>query len=267
MDIGISTACFFAESETEESLQTINGLNCNLCEAFLDCQSEYEPEFIEKIKAYAEREKMEIYSVHPMGVQFEGQLFSIGKRQRKDATDVFLKVLEAAKMLGSKIYVMHGPSTQNGIAKNINVDWLGAVIAELCETAKEYGVTIAWENVSWCVYNTPDFAARILEASKSDMLGFTFDIKQAGRSGFDPFEYLRYMGEKLVNVHLCDYIYSEGRSLARMPLCGEFDFLRLKNELGKINYGGKAFLEVYSDMYSSLDELKSSYESIKSLLG
>lgn len=185
-----------------------------------------------------------------MSTQFEPQLFSIHHRQREDAWRIFEQVLASARILGARCYVMHGPSSLGGIAKNMELSRLGPIAQELCVLAASYGVTLAWENVSYCLFNRPDFGPRLLDATRADDLRFTLDIKQAARSGFSPHAFIDAVGERFINLHLCDYQrLPDGRSAPRMPGMGECDFGALRDALLERGYSGPAFLEVYSDMY------------------
>jgi sugar phosphate isomerase/epimerase len=248
----------------EDAVDFISAAGCRVCEIFLNTFSEYEPEFAELLKSKLTANGLNAYSVHPMGTQFEPQLFSVCRRQKQDAVHIFEKVLKAAKYLGAKLYIMHGPAGMRGSVRSMQFDRIGPITAELCEIAASYGVTLSWENVSWCLFNTPDFAGRLLEHSKTEKLAFTLDIKQAVRSGYSPFDYLDSIGGRLANVHLCDYTDSDGLKL-NMPGKGGFDFDFMRKRLEDISYKGPVMLEVYSDLYDDLNELKSSYEYIRGL--
>ena len=85
---------------------------------------------------------------------------------------------------------------------------------------------------------------------------FTLDVKQAVRSGYAPAAYLDAVGDRLVNVHLCDYaVREDGGYVWRMPGQGACDFAALAQALRAHGYAGPAFVEVYSDMYRELDAL------------
>ncbi|OQB25190.1 MAG: fructoselysine 3-epimerase [Firmicutes bacterium ADurb.Bin182] len=266
MEIGISTASFYARMHPEDAVDFIASTGCGISEIFLNTYSEYEPDFIDQIKKKISANSLRIFSVHPMGTQFEPQLFSVNSRQRQDACAIFKKVLEAAQTLGAGYYVMHGPAGIRHSAKNTRLDWIGPILHELCEVAKLFGVALSWENVSWGLFNNPDFARRIVEYSKADNLTFTLDIKQAARSGYSPFDYADAMQERIANVHVCDYITNGGLTL-KMPGRGTFDFQALKARLHDLSYDGPLIIEVYSDLYDDVNELKTSYGYLMNLLG
>ncbi|MEG1559864.1 MAG: sugar phosphate isomerase/epimerase [Clostridia bacterium] len=267
MRIGISTASLFARDYAENTLDIIkNDVGTSFAEVFLNTFSEYTPEFFDMLKGRLDSLNMTVHSLHPQGTQFEPALFSIYERARSDAKATFLRILSGMRKIGANIYVFHGPSTMGGIAKNLSFNRVGPIMHELCDMAANFGVNIALENVSWCLFKEPDFAERILNAANTDNLRFTLDIKQAMRSGHSPFEYLKVMNERLINVHICDYKIIDKKISLCMPGMGEFDFSMLFSTLDSIQYSGNLFIEVYSDMYDNISELKRSYDSMNNLL-
>ena len=266
MKAGMSTASFFARMQIEETPAEIARMGCDTIEVFLNTPSEYEPGFVELLAQQIERHSLKVWSVHSMGTQFEPQLFSLHDRQRKDALKCFETVMHAAKRLNAGVYVFHGPATMRGTVKNVQMERLGPITHDLCDLAAEYSVALAWENVSWCLFQTPSFAPRIRDAAKHDNLKFTLDIKQAVRSGYSPFTYLKRMGDALSNVHVCDYYRDGGALRLAMPCQGEFNMGRLKCELTRMGYTGPVLVEVYSDLYSEVCELKCCFERVQRAL-
>ena len=266
MQVGISTASLFSKCSVEDAPARIAVFGASICEIFLNTFSEYEEDFITLLDGRVRENGLQVYSVHPMGTQFEPQLFSLHPRQRADAMRLYEKVLRAGRLLGASCYVMHGPSGLNGAVKNMELPRIGPIVQELCETAAACGLTLAWENVSWCLFHMPSFGPRLLEATKSDDLRFTLDIKQAVRSGYEPAEYVEAIGERMVNLHICDYKHMPGYVLPVMPGQGECDLPGLGDALKRKGYGGPAFLEVYSDMYQNDEEFLKSYLQVKRCL-
>lgn len=266
MEIGISTASFFNKMYIEDAVTELGSHGVGLTELFLNTFSEYEPEFVDVLQDRLRAQGMRAYSVHPQSPQFEPQLFSIHPRQKQDAIAIYEKVLSAGERLGAQVYVMHGPATLNGAAKNMELERLAPLFRELSDRALQHGLTLALENVSWCICCKPEFVTLLREATE-DRMHFTLDIKQAVRSGHDPLQFLRAMGDHLVNVHLCDMEETEDhRWYWRMPGEGTFDFMALGKALRQMRYAGSAFVEVYSDMYRSMDELYSCWDYLKNCM-
>ena len=260
MQTGISTACFFNKCYVEDALYRIAGCGTRNCEVFLNTFSEYEPDFIELVTNRIRPLGLTVYSLHPMGSQFEPQLFSIYSRQRDDALRIFERVLQAGNALGAQCYVLHGPANMGGIVKNMEFARIGPIVRDLCAAAKAYGMTIAWENVSWCLFHTPEFGMRLQDASQTDDLRFTLDLKQAARSGYSALDYIGAVGAYLANVHVCGFHSQNGRVVPLLPAADNGDLPAVAQALRECRYTGPAFLEVYSDLFENDTALCQSYQ-------
>ena len=242
-------------------------LGCQTIEVFLNTFSEYRPNFVRTLRQRIDDAGLGVYSVHPMSNQFEAQLFSIHPRQKADAFSVYRDALNAGRILGATHYVMHGSPHLGGTAKNLEMERITPVFRELIDVAAEYGIVLCLENVSWCFFHAPAFGKELKERLGDHRLKFVLDIKQAVRSGEDPFAFVEAVGEDLENWHLCDYAFDgAGKLSLKMPGQGQCDFEALGSAMVKKGYQGPAFIEVYSDMYKDMGELKASFDSIKSIL-
>lgn len=265
MNVGISTACLFCKTPLENSFGTIKGMGADRVEVFLNSFCEYEEWFARLLRCRADDNGLTVRSVHPMSAQFESQLFSIHDRQRADSISIFKKVLLAGKILGASCYVMHGAAHLSGVAKNLQDERVASTLEELIDIAQEYNITLALENVSWCIYHDADYARMLTGRIKNHRLKYVLDIKQAVRSGTSPFDIIDAVGEDIINVHLCDYAYEDGKLVLKMPGKGCFDFASLFAALKGKGYKGDAFIEVYSDMFENPNELKAPYQFLNNL--
>ena len=257
MEVGVSTACFFNRVLCEDSPALLRLAGAGLGEIFLNTFREYEPCFIALLKERTEEQGIRIISVHPQSTQFEPQLFSVYERQQKDALAVYRKVLQAAQTLGARYYVMHGSLTLGGAAKNLQIKRMADNYRMLCNIASDYGIQLTQENVSWCANSYPEFGLHLQEEMGSQDLKFTLDCKQAVRAGYDPMRFIETLGGQIVHWHLCDYApRREGGYFWRLPGQGICDFAALATALRLSGYQGAGMLEVYSDMYADMDELK-----------
>ena len=267
MEIGISTASYFNKKQIEDAVLDIGAHDVRLCELFLNTFSEYEPDFVELLAERLERAHVRVFSVHPMSMQYEPQLFSIQSRQRADAFTLFERVLSAGRRVGASHDVMHGPARLFGGVKNIEIHRISPILLELDALARDYGIQLTLENVSWCIFNEPAFGERLADIT-GGKIKHTLDVKQAVRSGYDPMEYINAVGDLIVNVHLCDAVGLPGGSARyHMPGFGAYDFLSMFNLLAQKGYSGPAFIEVYSDMYSEIPVLYDSYARMQSIAG
>jgi sugar phosphate isomerase/epimerase len=266
MEIGFSTASYFNKLQIEDAVLEIGDHGVSLCELFLNTFSEYEPAFTDLLEERLKQANLRVYSVHPMSMQYEPQLFSIHPRQREDAFRLFERVLSAGKRYGASCYVMHGPARLFGGVKNIELTRIAPILLDLTQLAGEYGIQLTLENVSWCIFNEPAFGVRLRDFT-GGAIRHTLDVKQAVRSGFDPMDFIRAVGEQIINVHLCDAVrVPTGGVRYSMPGFGEYDFLSMFNLLAEKGYSGPAFIEVYSDMYAEIPALYESLERVKTIL-
>lgn len=265
--VGMSTACFFPNLGCEQAVTKIGELGISNAEVFFSTLSEYRPKFAKEVKKRADEYSTNINSVHAYSLQFEPQLFSRYERSRQDALDIYEQVLSAGAELGAKVYVMHGPAHVKRACKlNLNYEYIAKRVLPLCELANNYGIKLTWENVHWCWYAEPLFPEKLQKHLGDTNLYYTLDVKQAAQSGFEPIEYINHTADRLQNVHMCDYIKTHDRGIVPvLPFNGEMNFDSLKQALADIGYSGAMMLEVYSDNYSSYDELKQTYCQVKSM--
>ena len=261
MRIGISTASFFKKKLTENAFEVIHKLQIPCCEVFLGSFSEYSAKFAKLIKE--RKGDTDVISVHTLNQQFEPDLFNQMERARKDSEYVFCKVARAAKIFGARYYTFHGPAMLRRVPYKFDYEKLGTRVEELCELLKKQSsgkVSLCYENVHWCYFSHPDYITGILPYSPS--VKTCLDVKQALQSGFSPEKYIDTMGERLTNVHLCDY--NNGKTF--LPGRGTFDFERLFGQLLQKGYAGDAIIEVYSGDYEDYDELAVSYDYLQKCL-
>ena len=267
MEVGVSTASIFNKAMVEDIPAMLSPMGVRTIEVFLNTYSEYRPDFVGLLRQRIDDAGLTVYSVHPMSNQFEAQLFSIHPRQKADAFAVYREALNAGRILGATHYVMHGSPHLGGTAKNLEMERITPVFAELLDIAAEYGITLCLENVSWCFFHAPAFGAELRARLQDHRLKFVLDIKQAVRSREDPFAFVEAVGEDMENWHLCDYAFDENGKLSlKMPGKGQCDFLALGKAMAEKGYRGPAFVEVYSDMYSDLEALKASFQFARSVL-
>ena len=146
---------------------------------------------------------------------------------------------------------------------NFNYEELGKRVEELCHFVQENSdkkTCLTYENVHWCYSNTPEYFKDLLPNAPS--LKTCLDIKQALQSGFTPEKYFDAMGERLTNVHLCDY----NNGSTALPGKGTFDFEKFFDLLLSNGYRGDALIEVYSGDYNGYDELAQSYDYLQKCL-
>ena len=254
--IGVSTAAYYGNVPTEEAAARISSSGADCCEVFLQTDSEYAVSFAKTVKRALCG--VPCSGVHPLGTAFENQLFSRSARQREDAREKYLRVLDAACELGARRYIYHGRNTPQLSPLPFDPRRNAEVVGTMCELAAERGMVLAWENVYWCQLTTPERAGEMRRLLPN--VRFTLDNKQAMRAGADPFGFLPAMGDALCNVHLCDYD-ADGR--LSIPGEGGFPFRSVFAELRKTTGCCSVILEPYSYLVRCDAEISSALRFIR----
>lgn len=80
MKIGLSSAAYYGQLETDEAAAHIAELPLDTCEVFLETPSEYTTDFTFRMRY--NMNNFPVTSVHPLGTQFEPQLFGRAARNQ-----------------------------------------------------------------------------------------------------------------------------------------------------------------------------------------
>lgn len=258
MQVGISTACFYEREHVEDTFSIIRESGAEVVEVFLNTFSEYEHAFVERLSAL--RTGLKVHSIHAHGTCFEPELFCDYDRVRLDAENIFKKVCSAGFNLGAKYYTFHGQFNKAAREETVDFEKFGEKMNRLIDIAGNYGIQIAYENVNWCRFNTPEFFKNLKAVCPG--LKATFDIKQAIYSDIDPYRFLDAMGDRLVTAHICGM---ERGNVPVLPPAGRINYEKLMRYIYDINPETNVFLEVYSGCYRDYDELKDSFLFLRAL--
>ena len=260
MRIGLSTATYFGKLLTEDALSEIKAMGAPVCEVFLTTYSEYGPEFAEVLRPRAEG--IDVQSIHTLNTNFEPQLYNRAERTFRDAEELFRKTLDTARKLKASCYTFHGVARLKKKAYDLDYAAVGERTNRLIAICAEYGVSLCYENVHWAYYAFPGFF-RELSRWCPDLCA-CLDIKQAMQSGEDYKKYLDDMGDRLRTVHICDY--DENGKLT-LPGKGIFPFKELFSILRDYPKDLPVLLELYSDEYRDLAEVRNCYHDMCELAG
>ena len=262
----LSTASFFGKFNTEQALIEIARMGLHHAEVFLSGYYEYTDAYFALLRSIMVENDIACTSIHSLSTQFEPQLFSIHPRQYDSAEELFRRILKGGQELGAQHYVMHGP-VRVSVGSCIHADYAGPRARQLGEIAREYGITLTLENVHWCLVANPQTVEDLNPYVDGDVLGYTFDIKQAVQSGYAPTAYLDAMeGFRLRNVHICGaLVSSDGGVKTGLPNADGPEILAVAKKFQEMRYSGPIVLEVYSRDYQELSELSRCVEALNRL--
>lgn len=254
MKIGISTASFYP-AEIEKGIVYASELGFQYVELFINSASEYIPPFRTQLKQQLDALGLQVISIHPYTSAMEGHLlFSDYTRRTQDSLSQYERYFEAAAAFGASFFTFHGEQLRmRGLPPARAESRRFDTYRQLCARAKTYGVTFTQENVSWCKSGDLAFLKRLYDNVPE--LRYTLDIKQAHRAGLSWDDYVDIVGDRIVNLHISDYTR---QSDCLLPGQGSVDFPALFGKLKAYGYQGSALVEVYSNDYSHVEQLRDS---------
>lgn len=244
---GISTASLYPRV-TEEALYELAVRGVDLVEIFINTDSELEKSYINSMENTLDMYKMTVSSIHPYTCGIEPTMFFTQYPRRfLDILTYYEKYFEVMNILGAKIFVFHGNKVQNVIPNEQYFERY----EKLFDLGKKYNITVAQENVSRCTSGDLEFLKEMSKAL-GDKAKFVFDTKQAVRRGYDPYDFLDAIGEKIVHVHISDHSEKGDCLLVGK---GELNFPRFVDELTNCSFTGSIILELYANGYTDINDL------------
>lgn len=258
MRVGISTASLYPQ-ETEKALRELANRGIKTVEIFFNASCELDGNIFKKICNIVNDYALDVVSVHPFTSPIEPiMLFSRYERRVGEIMEYYKRYFNAMGDLGAKIFVLHGAFKTGTCTYERYIEryW------RLFQLGREFGITVAQENVAYCLSSKIDLLTE-MSRQLGDDVAFVLDIKQATRSGISPFELLDKLGNKIRHIHISD----NDEEHDCLPInSGSFDFKLLVSRLKAINYNGALILELYRNNYSTYDELAVNIQSVEKLL-
>lgn len=244
---GISTACLYPNL-LENSLYELAIRDVDLVEIFFNTHSELSPDFVRQIKSIIDNYGMKVSSIHPYTCGIEPMMFFTEYERRfLDILDYYKKYFEVMNMLGAKVFVFHGNKIQNKVTNDLYFSRYQG----LYDLGKTFGITVAQENVARCTAGDLDFLINMSDAL-GDSAKFVLDTKQAVRRGYNPYDFIDKLGNKIVHIHISDY----GEKGDCLPVGeGNLEFANFVNKLKDNSFAGSIILELYRSGYNKYDEL------------
>lgn len=257
MSYGISTSCLYPMN-TELALAELGKTGVKTCEVFLNSISETTPEFARLLNEIKNDYGMEITAVHPFSSFSETyMLFGEYERRYLDAFDFYKRCFDVTAMLGADISIIHGMRCTGKIQPEIYFERF----ASLVEEGKKYGVRVAQENVNGHFSAKPEFLRKMKKALGEDF-SLVFDVKQAVRSGNEPYLFAEEFKNDTIRIHISD---NNSESDCLPPGKGSFDFRKLFSIMNSVNYSGDYIIELYREGFGPIEELKQSFLYLQSL--
>lgn len=249
MRVGISTACLYP-ALLEKGLEQLLRLGFRHFEVFFNTYSELQPEYVRGLVRQMKAYGADVKSVHPFTSGYESfLLFSGYERRFQDTVEFYKHYFEAANLLGAQLLVLHGQRMEK--QEDMSDEEYFEHYHTLLEAGRNFGITVAQENVNKFRSSSPDFLRRMSSYLHGDC-AFVLDIKQSVRAGYSPFETCAAMGERLVHIHINDNL--PGKTCL-LPGAGGMDYSRLLHQLAAQHFGGDCMIEVYRNSFGGVQEL------------
>ena len=258
MPIGVSSSCLYPLSP-RESLEIIAKLGVKTSEVFFNSPSELTLEYAKKLCRIKDEHGINIVSLHPYTSFAETvMLFSEYERRFTDTLDYYKHIFEVTASIGAHITVIHGSKLPGKIPHEAYYERF----AKMIEAGKEFGITVAQENVNNHFSENPEFMKK-MRAYLGDDFKMVFDVKQAVRAGFDPLSFAKEFANEIVHVHLSDH--KEGFDCLP-PSEGIFDFAKLFEIMNNVGYAGNYVIELYRHNYNEPQDLAKALGYLEGLI-
>lgn len=251
MQAGVSSACLYPEI-LEDSIESLAKLGIKNMELFVNSDCELTTTYITEVKHILDFYGSSCRSIHPFTAPIEPMLFfSAYERRVQDGIEYYKKYFNAMNILGAKILVLHGNKSIVPVEESLYFDRF----YRLYSAGKQFGVTVAQENVARCQCNNIPFIQHMIQQLGKDA-NFVIDLKQAIRSNLDVFEVFDTVKDNLAHVHISDSNqYKDCLPLGK----GTFDIPKLIDTLKSYSFNGYIMVELYRNNFKSVKDLNESY--------
>lgn len=258
MEIGVSTASLYP-LHIEDAFATVARLGIRAAEVFANAAVEAREPYLSQVCGIRDKYGMKITSFHPFSSPMESVfLFSSYDRRIEEMMTLYEEFFGSMRIMGAKIFVLHGAILSN----KCTVGHYLEQFRRLSDVARRFGVTVAQENVSYCMSGDLEFL-KIMKRELGDCANFVLDLKQARRSGKDPFEFIDALGESIVHCHLSDADSDKDC----LPIGkGDFDFPLFIEKLLALGYDGAFIVELYRENYGEFEELRQSADILNEIV-
>lgn len=257
MQIGVSTASLYP-LHVEDAFRELAQLGVRTAEVFANAECEARDPILTQICEIRNEYGMCVPSFHPFSSPMESvYLFSTYDRRINEMMEMYRRFFMSMQTLGARIFVLHGAI----LSSKCTAPHYLEQFRMLSEAGKEFGVTVAQENVSYCMSGRLEFL-KMMKCELGDYAKFVLDLKQARRSGENPIDYVEALGENIVHCHLSD---ANGDKDCLPIGKGEFDFEGFTRKILSKGFEGAFVVELYRSNYGDFTELKSSVDILSEI--
>ena len=258
INIGVSTASLYP-LHVEDAFAEIARLGVKSAEVFANSTREAGEPYISQMCDIRDKNGMTVTSFHPFSSPMERVfLFWTYGRRIEEMVEMYSGFFGGMNKLGAKVFVLHGAILSSKCTVSHYLDQFRM----LSEVGREYGITVAQENVHYCLSGRLDFL-KMMKRELGDNAKFVLDLKQARRSGENPLEYIDSLSDSIVHCHLSDG--DESRDCLPVGK-GKFDFTTFARKMFSHGYNGAFIVELYRDNYGEFEELKNSVDVLSEIV-
>lgn len=258
VQVGVSSACFFP-LETIHAVEKLAEWRIPNIEIFFNSFRELKEEYVRKLAQICKQAGTRVASVHPFTSGSESlYFFSEYPGRFEDGLEIYRNYFRAAQILGAEFLVFHGDNPFNKMPLEKGFEQIKQMdlLAQ-----REYGVSIAYENVVRCRGKDPQYCVKLREYYPQ--MKFVLDVKQAVRAGRDPMEYVRALGNSIVHVHISD----SDKIKDCLPVgSGQMKLEELLKALKERGFCGTVLQEVYRESYEKEEEVLLGYRNLEQLI-
>lgn len=258
MRAGVSTACLYPKL-LEESIYDLAVNGIAHIEIFFNTFCELEKKYVNDIAAVLKRFEVSCRSVHPFTCPLEPMMFFSGYSRRvNDMLEVYKRYFEAMNILGAEIFIFHGNKKIIPVEKELYFE----NYLKLVNTGKEFGITVAQENVSRCTSGSLSFLKDMVK-NLGDNAKFVIDTKQAVRSGENNFDILKTLGNHVIHIHISDHgELGDCLQIGR----GRFNVKQFLSLLNEYSPDSSVILELYRSNFDGISDLISNYNTLLNMI-
>ncbi len=257
--IGVSTASLYP-LHVEDAFKELAVRGIKTAEVFANSTCEGKEPYISMIKGMAEDYGIDIPSFHPFSSPMESVfLFSTYDRRIEEMLNMYRDFFVGMQKLGAKIFVLHGAI----LSSNCPPEHYIKQFRLLSDIGRECGVTVAQENVCYCLSGKLEFL-RKMKRELSDSAKFVLDMKQVRRSGENIYDYISELSDSIIHCHASD----GDADRDCLPVGeGEVDFGEVFKRMSAVGYSGSYIVELYRSNYDDFDDLRISAERLAEIMG